>query len=145
MTPQRIVLDVSTSAKWFLPRSDEPFHEQAMHLWLRYDRGELDFLTPDLFWAEFGNVLLKAVRRKRITASAADEAFSTIRDVSLLVAPSRTLAPEAWRIANLTGRSFYDSLYVALAEQSGAPLITADERLANALAARWPVQWLGAL
>jgi predicted nucleic acid-binding protein len=28
---------------------------------------------------------------------------------------------------------------------SGAPLVTADERLANALAARFPVRWLGAL
>jgi predicted nucleic acid-binding protein len=27
--------------------------------------------------------------------------------------------------------------------QSGAELITADERLANALAARFPVKWLG--
>jgi predicted nucleic acid-binding protein len=27
---------------------------------------------------------------------------------------------------------------------SNAPLVTADERLANALAARYPVRWLGA-
>jgi hypothetical protein len=29
--------------------------------------------------------------------------------------------------------------------QSKSDLITADERLANALAARFPVKWLGAL
>jgi predicted nucleic acid-binding protein len=29
--------------------------------------------------------------------------------------------------------------------QSKSELITADERLANALAARFPVKWLGAL
>jgi predicted nucleic acid-binding protein len=39
----------------------------------------------------------------------------------------------------------YDSLYVALAVQTNAQLITADERLANALAARFPVKWLGAV
>jgi predicted nucleic acid-binding protein len=35
--------------------------------------------------------------------------------------------------------------YVALAIQSKAQLITADERLANSLAAHLPVKWLGAL
>ena len=34
---------------------------------------------------------------------------------------------------------------VALAVESRAQLITADEKLANALAAHLPVKWLGAL
>ena len=42
-------------------------------------------------------------------------------------------------------RTVYDSLYVALAVQSKSVMITADERLANALAAKLPVKWLGAL
>ena len=41
-------------------------------------------------------------------------------------------------------RAVYDCLYVALAVQSKSDLVTADERLANALAARFPVKWLGA-
>jgi predicted nucleic acid-binding protein len=39
----------------------------------------------------------------------------------------------------------YDSLYVALAVQAKTELITADERLANSLAAHLPVKWLGIL
>jgi predicted nucleic acid-binding protein len=34
---------------------------------------------------------------------------------------------------------------VALARESSIELITADERLANALAAYLPVKWLGAM
>jgi predicted nucleic acid-binding protein len=40
-------------------------------------------------------------------------------------------------IAFAYDRSVYDCLYVALAVQSKTDLITADERLANALAARF--------
>jgi predicted nucleic acid-binding protein len=37
----------------------------------------------------------------------------------------------------------YDCLYVALALRLKGQLVTADERLANALAAHLPVKWLG--
>jgi len=37
------------------------------------------------------------------------------------------------RIAIETGRTFYDSLYVALAEALSCPLVTADEKLYDAL------------
>jgi predicted nucleic acid-binding protein len=52
---------------------------------------------------------------------------------------------EAFSIAATFNRTVYDSLYVALAVRSKADLVTADERLANALAARLPVKWLGAV
>jgi len=58
---------------------------------------------------------------------------------------SLLLLPEALKIAFANDRGVYDCLYVALAAESRAELITADERLANALAARFPVKWLGAL
>jgi predicted nucleic acid-binding protein len=56
---------------------------------------------------------------------------------------SASLLSEALPIAFNFERSVYECLYVALAVQSETHLITADERLANALAARFPVKWLG--
>ena len=52
---------------------------------------------------------------------------------------------EALRIAFAYDRAVYDCLYVALAVRSKSQMITADERLANALAAYLPVKLLGAL
>jgi predicted nucleic acid-binding protein len=58
---------------------------------------------------------------------------------------SAGLLSSAFAIAFNFERSVYDSLYVALAVSSKAPLITADERLANTLAAHFPVKWLGSI
>ena len=50
------------------------------------------------------------------------------------VFPSRLVLEGALEIALGTGRSVYDSVYVALAVALECPLVTADERLVNALA-----------
>ena len=54
------------------------------------------------------------------------------------------LLPEAFKIATDFDEPFYDSIYVAMAAATGKELITADERLVNALGSRFPVRWLGA-
>jgi len=96
----RCVLDASVAAKWFLPASGETLTEEALRLLEGYVKGDPQFLVPDLFWPEFGNILWKAVRLGRISRESV---------------------------------------------ASNAPLVTADERLVNALAARFSVLWLGSL
>ncbi len=60
-------------------------------------------------------------------------------------APSTSFLDSAFEIACSSGRTLYDSLYIALAEVSQAEFLTADEKLANALAGRYPIKWLGVL
>jgi hypothetical protein len=57
---------------------------------------------------------------------------------------SRELPSEAPGIAFSHDRNIFECFYAALAVQARANLIIADESLANALAARVPVKWLGA-
>jgi len=59
--------------------------------------------------------------------------------------PSLNLLDSAFKIATAYGQTVYDSLFVALAVKTNSQLITADERLANSLAARFPIKWLGAI
>lgn len=140
-----LVIDPSVAAKWFLPARGETLANEALELLGRYAKGEVRFVVPDLFWAEFGNILWKATRLGRLTEAAADSAIGALRDRGLPTVSSKSLLAEAFAIATAFDRTVYDSLYVALAVEGKAQLVTADEKLANALAAHLPVKWLGAL
>jgi predicted nucleic acid-binding protein len=67
----------------------------------------------------------------------------TFLDFGIPTISTRDLLRQAAHLAHATGCSVYDGMYVALALVSGHPLLTADERLANALSPRFPVHWLG--
>lgn len=140
-----LVLDASVAVKWAMPLAQEPLTDESVQLLRRYVGGEIDFIVPDVFWAEIGNVLWKGTRQRRWSQ---DEAMSVAADMKardFTTVSSLALLTEALKIAFAHDRAVYDCLYVALAVQSKTELITADERLANALAARFPVKWLGAL
>jgi predicted nucleic acid-binding protein len=61
----------------------------------------------------------------------------------LLTVASRPLVQRAFSIGSAYNCSVYDCIYVALAEEFGCEMITADEKLVNALGSRFPVRWLG--
>lgn len=142
MTP--IVVDASVAVKWCLPGNNEDLLPQAEELLASYRTGAELFLVPDLFWLEVGNAIWKAARKQKIDAETAARNFRTISDLKIPTVPSFDLVPQALQLAIKHGRTVYDSIYVALALRLKADLITADERLANALAAHLPVKWLGA-
>ena len=138
-----VVVDATTAAKWSL--KDETLVEEAVALLNRYGRREIQFIVPDLFWAEFGNILWKAVRRGRCTRAGAEVNLAAVKDLNLTTVPSVGVIELAFKIATCFDRTVYDSLYVALAVEAHAQMVTADEKLANAVAAHLPVKWLGAL
>ena len=139
------VLDASVAAKWFLPPVHETLAEEAFRLLEQYVRGHTRFLVPDLFWPAFGNILWKSVRLRRISRQSAEAAIVVLEERKIPTAPTSPLLKDAFAIAATFDRTVYDCTYVALAVASNAPLVTADERLVNAFAARFPVRWLGAL
>jgi len=139
------VIDASVAAKWFLPAANEPLTDEALELLKQYANGRVRFVVPDLFWAEFGNVLWKAVRQGRWSREAAEAAITAMKKRDLPTVSSLDLLEAAFAIADAFQRTVYDSLYVALAISSKAVMVTADERLAHALAASLPVKWLRSL
>lgn len=139
------VIDASVAAKWCLPGASEPLQHEAVDLLNQYAKGNLQFVVPDLFWAEMGNILWKAVRVGRCTTKAAENSLTLLLTRRLPTISSESLISQAFTIAAEFQRRVYDSIYVALAIESDGQLITADEKLANALASHLPVKWLGAV
>jgi predicted nucleic acid-binding protein len=139
------VVDASVAAKWVLPGPEETLRDAALHLVKKWLDGKIHLIVPDFFWVELTNVLWKAVRRGRCTQETAVAALAALLDHQIPTISSLHLLHPSLKKAVLHGRSVYDSIYVVLAVEAEAQLVTADEKLANALAGHFPVRWLGAI
>jgi predicted nucleic acid-binding protein len=96
--------------------------------------------APELIDTELLSVLRRLVLADKLPEGHALQTLATAERLGLRRHPSRCLWPRAWELR--TNLSAYDALYVALAEQLDAPLLTADARLARAPGLRCPVEVL---
>ena len=120
------VVDASVAVKWLLPE----IHSAAAELLLAEQHA---LFAPDLLYAEAANVLWKRVVRREIGETLARDALRHLLDVDIDITAADVLAEEALTIACAHRRPVYDSLYIALARQRDALLVTADRRLYNAM------------
>lgn len=140
-----IVVDANVAVKWLELFAKESLVREANQLLARRVNLAVEMLVPDLFWPEVGSILWKAVRRNECTQEDARASLSLLEDLHLQTVPSGSFIAPALEIAIRYGRSVYDSVYVAVARELGLELVTADEKLANALTGHLPVKWLGAI
>jgi predicted nucleic acid-binding protein len=116
--------------KWFL---NEPLAEASAGLLALPDR----LIAPELLLSEVTHALLKRYRRGELENDEIESAVSRLPElVSIVSAASLNL--NALEIAKAYDRSAYDALYVALALKQECRLVTADERLYNALVGAYP-------
>lgn len=92
-------------------------------------RGET-IAGPDLLRIEVLAVIRKSLIAGALTTTQANDAVEDLLDLPVSVFPSAPLLRRAWALRdNVTA---YDACYVTLAEALDCPLLTADNRLANA-------------
>ena len=118
------VVDASVLVKWFL-HEKEADRDRALALRDLHISGRSTIYVPELAFLE----VLNAIR----FSSKADEedgetALETLQDLNLEAkSASGDLLRKTNAIAWAYKITIYDALYVALAEQIGYPVITADE------------------
>lgn len=118
-----IVVDASVFNKLFL---DEPDRDQAQRLFGSAIENNIPIIAPGLLLYESLAVALHYGVEPAIVLSLLDP----LRDAGMrLVEPSGTDIERAFEIAQAAGRpSLQDSLYHALAIETGGTFVTADRR-----------------
>jgi predicted nucleic acid-binding protein len=106
------------------------FGEHAEQAGERLLAEEHSIWAPHLLDAEVGHALRRVVRLGELDADAAGEALWQLDELPLRRVSHELLIRYAWTLRDNV--SFYDALYVALAEMLGEPLVTFDARLARA-------------
>lgn len=122
----QFVVDACVAIKWVIPETQS---EDAAKL---LSSAHILF-APDLLLAEIGSVLWKKIRFGQISLAEGQQALELIQNSPLHFFETPLLLQPAFDLANQLGRSIYDCFYLALAIQQGCQMVTADEKLRNAL------------
>lgn len=94
--------------------------------------------APELLDLEVVSVWRRAARAGRLGPRRARQALDDLAAIPIVRAPHQPLLGRIWELKdNLTP---YDAVYVALAEELGVSLLSADERLASAPGLRCDVE-----
>jgi predicted nucleic acid-binding protein len=126
----RYVLDSCIAVKWFLAEADSA---KAIQLLDDFNRQIHELSAPDVFPVEIAHALSRAERRGLIQPPAGSQHLSDLLAYLPTLHASVTLLPRAYEISSQMRIGVYDCLYVALAEREGCELLTADDRMAQAL------------
>ncbi len=119
-----LVLDASVVLKWFHSQ-DEPNVEQARSVRAQFETGALSAFAPSLLWLEVVNV---AARRWKWGKPQLEELATTLPNLGFELFEPALSAVARWTATGLTA---YDAAYVAIAEQTGAKLLTDDEEIVS--------------
>jgi predicted nucleic acid-binding protein len=117
-----IVVDASVALRWCFQLNGSDRAEELL-------RSDHHLIAPDLVIAEITDATWKFVIFDRL---AAEPAMSAVREVVKAfeeLVPTSVLKDRALAIAIELRHPAYDCFYLALAERSTSPLITADQRL----------------
>lgn len=121
------VVDASVALKWFLP---EPDSDKADGLL----RDETDLIAPGLIWVELANAVWKNARMGGVDVAIWADVAANLPGILTIHAAEGSLLRSAVKLAITYEHPIYDCLYLALAIQTGAVVVTADKRFLNAFA-----------
>ncbi len=128
-----VVVDASVAADLV---TGDPAARRRVHERLQPHASDLH--APHLLTAEVGHVVRRHVLRGAMTAARGAMALRDLADMPLQLYPHGLLLQRALELH--ANASFYDALYLALAELLDAPLLTRDARLVGVPGTRAQVE-----
>jgi len=142
MTDSLVCVDANLTLKLVLQESDS---DLTLSLWEAWGRQQVMVIAPYLWAYEVTSVIRNQIHRGRLSLELGFEAFTAIHQLPVQLLQPDELHQRAWELAHRFDRpAAYDAHYLALAEMTGCPFWTADQRLFNVVGNEldW-VFWLG--
>jgi len=119
----KLVVDASVAAKWF---NVEELSDKAAKVKDAHAKGHIDLAAPIHLPYEVGNSIW---RNKQLSDDDAADAVSSIMRLDIeLIEPTIQRVQRAMEIARQVKTSFYDAVYLQVAEEMKTPLLTADQK-----------------
>jgi|SRR3989344_2587493 len=123
MERQKKVVDASIAVKWFTNEGDT---KDALKIRDAHINGEIVIIVPDLIFLE----VLNAFKYKKLDKESLNNVNENLWDLQLHVEKMNSyILDKAISISLEYDLTLYDSMYAAIAQIHGCPLITADEKL----------------
>ncbi len=138
-----IVTDACVATKWHL--KDEDDVDKATLLLTHFAQGQVEIVAPDHIRYEVPAAITRATRGRtpRITPRQGPEAIEEFLALALRTFDPGQLAIPAYLLVHQYGCSFYDALYLALAQKFSLHLITADAGFYQTIRHLPLAVWLG--
>ncbi len=138
-----VIVDACVATKWHL--TDEQDVDKATLLLIRFAQGQMEIVAPGHIRYEVPAAITRATRGRtpRITRQQGQEALQEFLGLGLRTFDPGQLVLPAYQLVHQYGCSFYDALYLALAQQFSLTLITADAGFFQTIRQLPFVVWLG--
>lgn len=127
---QPIIIDTSALVQAVVDDADTVHAKEFLHEAFIERRYEV--IVPDFCLLECANVLWQRVRRHGEPPEKVAKLLQDLLDFEFSIYASIDFATEALRLGIQHQLAVYDSIYLAMCLQLNTPLITVDQRQANA-------------
>jgi predicted nucleic acid-binding protein len=124
------VVDTSALIRLFVP--DGPMPDGFDDFLRGVERGINAAIAPELLVAEAANVVNKKRLSGELSENESDRLLADLLSVPIRLFPHLPILLRAFDLAREYQLTVYDTLYLALAEDHGAVIFTADRKLLKA-------------
>ncbi len=136
-----VVVDASLAVKWLVDEEDSDKAHAVLESWVSHD---VTRIAPYLMPFEVANALHRRVTRGQLSVGNSARMMTRLLGSRLELHQSPSLHVRALELASqLSQGAVYDAHYLALAEEFGCELWTADQRFHRAAESAGNVHWVG--
>jgi predicted nucleic acid-binding protein len=116
-----LVVDASVALKWFVPEPDTGMADDLI-------RAEAELIAPSIIWTELANAVWKNARLGNVDSGIWDDVAAKLPGLMTIHNAEGPLLQAAVKLAVAHEHPVYDCVYLALAIQTGARVVTVDKR-----------------